>query len=158
MLRSVKALMSPLARERGAEQKARETDPLRGEFLDGALDLVRVGNRKLRIAAPAAIAIRVHDGDGAHVGASRTRRREQRAHLHDGRRVAVIGPIGGDDAEAATAIARDAQRELVRLAAGAAEHGHRELPIEQRHQPLGVSDHVLVEVTRMGVERAGLAV
>ncbi len=113
-----------LAGEGGAEQQTRKTDTRGGERVDGAFYLIGVGRREFFIAAARALAVGIHDRHGAHVRPPLILGCEQGTHLHYRRRVAVIGPGRRYDAESAAAIARNSQCQLVRLAPGAAEHGH----------------------------------
>ena len=73
---------------------------------------------------------------------------------HGGGRPAVVGALGRDHVVAAGVGARQPQRQVVRLAAGADQEHPLERRRQQLHQPLGEARHALVQESRVGVQQA----
>jgi hypothetical protein len=122
-----------------------------------ALDVIGIGGREGLIVPSGAVPVRVHHGNRAHMRPALLGRRENRAHLHHRSGIAVIRPLGRDDALPAARVARDAKRQLVRLTPGAAERGHGKPAVEEGGEALGVSHDVLIEIAGVDVEDRGLA-
>jgi hypothetical protein len=77
-------------------------------------------------------------------------------HLGERNGDAVIGGFRHDEAGPAGAGFRHAQREVVGFAAGAGEHDVADLGRKRCQQLFSVIEHGLVQITRVGVEYAGL--
>ena len=86
----------------------------------------------------------------------RKRKSERGRQLSQRAGDAVIGVCGDDEAGAAGAGSRDAQSEIVGLAAGAGEHDVTDLGRKRREQFFREVEHGLVQIARMGVEHGGL--
>ena len=86
----------------------------------------------------------------------RKRKSERRRQFGQRAGDAVIGVCCDDEAGAAGAGSRDAQGEIVGLAAGAGEHDVTDLGRKRREQFFREVEHGLVQVARMRVEHGGL--
>ena len=68
----------------------------------------------------------------------------------------MIGERGDDDALPAGVGAGDPQRQVVRFRARAGEHHVRQVGREGREQRLGIIQHGVVQIARVGVDLRGL--
>ncbi|KAG1244415.1 hypothetical protein G6F68_015458 [Rhizopus microsporus] len=93
---------------------------------------------------------------GTHVDAQRHGLAQRGRHRGDSGRNAVVGQFRHDDAAGARMAARNAQRQVVGLAAGAREHRLRQRGRERGHEALGVFHHAVVQIARVRVQHRGL--
>ena len=145
-----------LVGEEGAEDQRGK--PVRGRLkrVDLFLHLRRKGMGMGHSRNPAQGAIAVRRGHEGHVGGIAPRWRVCPAELMHGRRVAVIGVIGGDHACLAGQGLRHPQGDVIRLGPGAGHERGIERRAHRRGQRLDIVQNPLVQIPRMGVQRPGL--
>ena len=129
-------------------------------LVDAPADVCRIGTG--RVARVAAVLSAVGVGHGSDVrplgrASSAPARMLVVADVDERLRVPVVAVLDSDHVVGSGVRAHEPQREVVGLAAGVDEEAHRERLGQRCREPLGIPEHGLVQVARVGVQHSHLA-